>query len=71
MQAKAIEKHATCELSIRWKLFKGRTTPTPGLFCMCHDVCLDWLPDTVAHELIEVDKLPVEPYIIRKKKIKT
>ena len=67
MRPEAIKKHATCNFSIRWKMFKGRTSPTPGLFCICHNTLLDWLPDQVAHELIDVDHLPVEPYIEKKK----
>jgi len=70
MKLNNIEKHANCELSIRFKLFKGRPTPTPGLFCKAHDAFLDWLPDEVAYQLIDEDHMPVELYVERKKKRK-
>jgi hypothetical protein len=68
MQIKLVEKHINCPMSIRWKLFRGKISPTPGLFCSCHDVFLDWLPENVAYELIDVDRIPVEIYTERKKK---
>jgi hypothetical protein len=63
-------KHYGCQMAIRWKLFRGKTSPTPGLFCSCHDVFLDWLPEKLAYELIDVHHLPVETYVERKKKPK-
>ena len=53
-------KHYDCQMAIRWKLFKGKTSPTPGLFCSCHDVFLDWLPNKLAYELIDIHKIPEE-----------
>lgn len=58
-------KHKDCQLAIRWKLFKGRTTPTPGLFCSCHDALLDWIPDDLAYELIDIHKIPIQVYTPR------
>lgn len=63
-------KHSDCPLAIRWKTFRGKTHPVPGLFCSCHDAFLDWLPDNLAYELIDIHKLPVEIYTERKKKPK-
>ena len=60
--------HNRCEMSIRWKLFKTRPTPTPGLFCRCHGVFLDWLKDEVAFDLIDNHKIPVEEWSEAKKK---
>ena len=63
-------KHSDCQMAVRWKLFRNKTSPTPGLFCSCHDVFLDWLPENLAYELIDIHHLPVEPYVERKKKAK-
>jgi hypothetical protein len=63
-------KHSDCQMAVRWKLFRNKTSPTPGLFCSCHDVFLDWLPEKLAYELIDVHHLPVETYVERKKKPK-
>jgi hypothetical protein len=68
MQTCLFELHQNCPLSIRWKLFRNKKSPTPGLFCSCHDTFLDWLPDHIAYELIDVDRIPVEMYTERKKK---
>lgn len=73
MDTRVFEQHQNCSLSIRWKRFKNRNFPVPGLFCQCHDRLLDWLPENVAYELIDIDKMPVEPYkerIKQKKKPK-
>lgn len=70
MKDSTVIKHKDCDMSIRWKLFRGKSSPTPGLFCSCHDVFLDWLPEKVAYELIDVDKIPVEIYVERKRKPK-
>lgn len=71
MQVKLVNEHQHCPMSIRWKLFRNKTSPTPGLFCSCHDVFLDWLPDDIAYELIDNEKVPVEIYTERKKKKKS
>ena len=68
MKTDVSNTHNRCEISIRWKLFKTRTDPTPGLFCRCHGVFLDWLNDSVALDLIDNHKVPVEPWIELKKK---
>jgi len=68
MKTDLANAHNRCEMSIRWKLFKNKTTPTPGLFCSCHGVFLDWLKDNVAYDLINNHKVPVEEWIERKKK---
>jgi len=65
-----LDEHTTCETSIRWKLFKNKSTPTPGLFCKCHNVFLIWIPDQLAYELIDDEKVPVEPWVEIKKKSK-
>ena len=58
-----MKRHCDCQLSIRWKLFKGDTEPTPALACSDHNEFIQWLPQKIAYELIDVDKLPVEPYV--------
>ena len=63
-------KHSDCQLAIRWKLFRGKTFPTPGLYCSCHNTFLDWLPENLAYELIDVHHLPVETYVEKKRKPK-
>ena len=64
-------KHSNCQLAVRWKLFRGKTFPTPGLYCSCHNTFLDWLPENLAYELIDVHHLPVEPYVEKKRKPKS
>jgi hypothetical protein len=71
MQTRQFELHQHCPLSIRWKLFRNKTSPTPALFCSCHDAFLEWLPDQIAYELIDIDRIPVEIYTERKKKKKS
>lgn len=66
MKQKNIELHNKCQCEIRWKQFKGKATPTAGLFCKFHDVFLDWLNDSIATELIE-SGISEGPYLIRKK----
>lgn len=68
MDTKTFERHQDCPLSIRWKKFRNRDWPVPGLFCQCHDRLLDWLPENIAYELIDQDKMPVEEYKPRIKK---
>lgn len=68
MKISDIAKHEHCQMSIRWKLFRNKTSPTPGLFCSCHDTFLDWLPDDIAYDLIDNERVPVEIYTERKKK---
>jgi hypothetical protein len=63
-----IKKHNNCQMAIRWKLFRNKTTSTPGLFCSEHDVFLDWLSDHVAYDLIDNHHIEVQPYSERKKK---
>lgn len=53
-------------MSIRWKLFKNKSFPTPGLFCMCHNQFLDWLPEKTAFNLIDEFDIPEEPWIEKK-----
>ena len=67
MKTDVSNTHNRCEISIRWKLFKTRTDPTPGLFCRCHGVFLDWLNDQVALDLIDNHRVPVETWIEVKK----
>lgn len=64
------QEHQNCELSIRWKLFKNKIYPTPGLFCKCHDTFLDWLPQDIAFDLIDNHKMEEERWVDRKKKTK-
>jgi hypothetical protein len=65
MNEYAIRKHSDCNLSIRWKLFKGRLTPTAGLFCQDHDEFIMWLDDNLAYDLIDNHKMLVEEYLRR------
>lgn len=57
-----MKRHCDCQLSIRWKLFKGDTEPTPALSCKDHNEFIQWLTHKVAYELIDIDGVPVEPY---------
>jgi hypothetical protein len=57
-----LKRHCDCQLSIRWKLFKGDVEPTPALVCRDHNEFIQWLTHNIAYELIDVDRLPVEPY---------
>jgi hypothetical protein len=61
----AIKKHSDCNLSIRWKMFKGKCIPTAGLFCQDHDEFIMWLDDALAYDLIDNHKMPVENYTAR------
>jgi hypothetical protein len=61
----SIKKHSDCNLSIRWKQFKGKHTPTAGLFCQDHDEFIMWLDDALAYDLIDNHKMPVEIYTAR------
>jgi hypothetical protein len=61
-------KHLGCQMVIRWKLFRGKRSPTPGLFCSGHDCFLDWLPEKIAYELIDIHHVAVEIYVEEKKK---
>ena len=70
MKQDIAEIHSNCEMSIRWKLFKNKTSPTPGLFCRCHNSFLDWLPESVAFDLIDNHKVIEEIYTSRPKKKK-
>jgi hypothetical protein len=60
-----IKKHSDCNLSIRWKLFKGYPKPTAGLFCRDHDEFIMWLDDHLAYDLIDNHKMLVEEYTAR------
>jgi len=53
MTPKQIQLHNHCECSIRWKLFQGRTDPTPGLFCKQHNKWIQWLKDHEAFMLLD------------------
>lgn len=66
MKTNNIDAHDACECEIRYRQFKNKITPTPGLFCSKHDVFLDWLKDSKATELIQ-DGVKVAPYTPRKK----
>ena len=57
-----LNRHCDCQLSIRWKLFKSDVEPTPALACRDHNEFIQWLTHKLAYELIDVDRLPVEPY---------
>lgn len=46
------KKHDNCQVCIKWKLFRGASTITPGLFCREHDKLLRWLPWNTAQVLI-------------------
>ena len=69
-----MKRHCDCHLSIRWKLFNGDVEPTPALVCSDHNQWIQWLTHELAYELIDVDKVPVEPYVkttkVKKKKNK-
>ena len=65
MKSINIDLHNRCECEIRYRMFKGKTEPTPGLFCAKHDIFLDWLNPEVADELID-GGVRVGPYIDRK-----
>jgi hypothetical protein len=65
----AIRKHSECNLSIRWKLFKGYIKPTAGLFCQDHDEFIMWLDDHLAFDLIDNHKMVVEQYTRRPTKV--
>jgi hypothetical protein len=67
MKQEVMEQHLCCQLSVRWKSVKNKTTPRPGLFCKDHNTYLDWLTDQMAYELIDVDHIPVEPWVDKKK----
>lgn len=53
MNNNLINKHLHCQVSIRWKLFRGQEIPTPGLFCTTHDLFLEWLTYDTALALIK------------------
>jgi len=65
MNEYSIKKHSNCNLSIRWKLFKDRPTPTAGLFCQDHNEFIMWLDDRLAFDLIDNHKITVEVYTPR------
>jgi hypothetical protein len=69
MKQKNIELHNKCQCELRSRHFKGKDTPTPGLFCSDHDVFLDWLSRDIADELIQ-HGVPVTPYHERPKRKK-
>lgn len=66
MKQQNIDRHNQCQCEIRYRSFRGKDKPTPGLFCIHHDVFLDWLRDDIATELID-NGLQVSPYLERKK----
>jgi uncharacterized cysteine cluster protein YcgN (CxxCxxCC family) len=68
MKKSIAKKHKDCDLSIRWKLFKDRPTPTAGLYCIKHNQFMDWLPDDVAYKLIDENKIPVHEWVEKKSK---
>lgn len=68
MKENLAQIHKNCEMSIRWKMFTGKSFPTPGLFCRCHDAFLDWLPENIAFDLIDNHGVIEEIYTERKKK---
>ena len=70
MQPKHIDRHNQCQCEIRYRYFKGKDKPTPGLFCTHHDVFLDWLKPKLADELIQ-NGVKVAPYLERKKSKKS
>lgn len=66
MKQKNIELHNKCQCEIRWRMFKNKNEPTPGLFCKFHDVFLDWLSIEDATLLID-NGINEAPYLERKK----
>lgn len=68
MKESVANKHKNCPVVIRYKMFGKTGIATPGLFCKCHDVFLDWLPREVASELIDSGQVQEEPYLRRPKK---
>lgn len=66
MKQKNIDLHNRCQCEIRYRPFRSKPVPTPGLFCQQHDVFLDWLSQDIATELIS-EGVTVAPYIERKK----
>lgn len=66
MKLKNIDLHNQCQCEIRWKQFKNKNEPTPGLFCSFHDVFLDWLRYEDAIVLID-NGTKESPYLERKK----
>lgn len=64
------EKHKDCPTVIRWKKFNNKEFPTPGLFCQCHNVFLDWLPENLAYELIDNGIVIDEPWKPSNKQLK-
>ena len=65
MNEYSIRKHSECNLSIRWKVFKGQYKATAGLFCQDHDEFIMWLDDNLAYDLIDNHKMLVEEYTDR------
>jgi hypothetical protein len=66
MKQKNIDLHNCCHCEIRWRMFKGKSDPTPGLFCRNHDIFLDWLKTEDANLLID-NGIQESPYLERKK----
>jgi hypothetical protein len=62
-------KHNNCPVAIRWKMFRGKEIPTPGLYCSCHNTWLEWLSYRTACELID-SGVQEQPYM-KKQKVKS
>ena len=61
--------HENCPVAIRWKMFRGKEIPTPGLYCAAHDRFLEWLSYRTACELID-GGVQEQPYM-KKQKVKS
>lgn len=61
------ERHANCEMSIRYKPVKSSEVFRPALFCKQHNKYLDWLSKHLAEDLIN-SGVAEEPWDFTKKK---
>ena len=62
------ERHANCEMSIRYKPVRTSEVFRPALFCKRHNKYLDWLSKQVAQDLVKNNGVIEEPWIDAKKK---
>jgi len=56
------ERHKDCPVEVRFKVFSGSTTSTPGLFCSCHDKWIKWLKPKDAYYAINELNVPIRKY---------